>query len=728
MQKQDRAVLNGNCGAAAGTHRPRAFGRSILLCACCAGALLLAAGAPAARANDTDSDLQAPDGSFPLHGDCTFLGNRAQELGRFGAAADQAAAEARTWETLRVVGALPHVPLSIRSQSTYRPAAGIPATGPCTSIDDCIEKTARAAGVPLTHSTTDEEFLRRVRLDLTGRIPTAQEVLAFEADTSADKRAKLVDRLLGTSEWADRWAMFFGDLFRNTQFTAQVNRYQHTRDSFHLWLRDSLRENKPYDQMAREMLSAQGFSDGRAYPDSYTDYNHFRRVVGDFASNPVRPTAVGYVVGGRTTGGPIQDTYDTLASLVARDFLGIAIMDCVLCHDGAGHLEALNLWGAEALRLEGWQLASFFADLPRHQTWRTPRRRLPINPNNDRPVNANYYKIQDLAPGRTQATRQGDTAGEYLAQTEGGNRPDRLHSQRVVEPSYPFRTTATVPAGLRLREQVGHHLTGDPQFARAAVNYIWREFFSRGIVEPADQFDLARQDPAAPPDAPWDIQPSHPQLLSLLAQGFRESGHDLQWLMREITTSNTYQLSSRYEGAFSPLHEKYFVRHQVKRLSAEQMHDAIMTASGRFNTYNPTRSIRGIRYAMQFPDVRNMPPGNGANVRNARVLLQAFTPGDREESPRSREGSPLQALNLMNHPFIMARLSPAPANTTLNGSLDLADDSALVSNLYLNVLSRRPTADELDHGVNYVGNGNRRTKAANLMWVLLNKTDFIFNY
>ena len=110
------------------------------------------------------------------------------------------------------------------------------------------------------------EFLRRVRLDLTGRIPTKDEVLEFLADTSATKREQLVDRLLQTSEWADRWTMFFGDLFRNTQVTAQVNRYQWGRDSFHLYLLESMRQNKPYDQMTREMLAAEGVSDGRTYP------------------------------------------------------------------------------------------------------------------------------------------------------------------------------------------------------------------------------------------------------------------------------------------------------------------------------------------------------------------------------------------------------------------------------------------------------------------------------
>ena len=103
---------------------------------------------------------------------------------------------------------------------------------PCSDIDDCIRKTAEAAGVPLADRTTDTEFLRRVRLDLTGRIPTRDEILTFLQDPSGTKRDDLVDRLLSSSEWADRWAMFFGDLFRNTKTTAQVLRYSDGRDSF----------------------------------------------------------------------------------------------------------------------------------------------------------------------------------------------------------------------------------------------------------------------------------------------------------------------------------------------------------------------------------------------------------------------------------------------------------------------------------------------------------------
>lgn len=692
-----------------------------------AGIALLVAGlvASPARADDGDLDWQAADGSFPDHGGCTYFGPRAGVDPYLTAADDFTAMRRRASATKDVLAMIPQP----RRGGVFNAAAdsGEGTATACTGIDDCIQKTADAAGVPLTYLTTDQEFLRRVTLDLTGRIPTHDQVVAFLADKSAGKRAALVERLLDSPEWVDRWAMFFGDLFRNTARTVQVNRYPAGRDSLHLYFKESLSANKPYDQMAREMLAAEGTSDGRTYPDRFRDFQHFQDTFGNYVANPVRASAVGYVVGGRTTGGPIQDTYDSLAFFVARDFLGISAMDCVLCHDGAGHLDALSVWGARAKRLEGWSLAAFFSDIPRYQAWRHPGNQLPMNPENNRRVNANFYTVRDLATGRQQRARNGDTAGEYLGQTAGGNRPDRLHSDQFVTPAYPFATTATPNSGDRLRVQVGHYLTGDPQFARALVNYVWREFFSRGIVEPPDQFDLSRIDPASPPPDGWSIQPSHPRLLELLAKGFRDGGYDLKALMRRITNSDAYQLSSRYEGVFNPLHERYFVRHQVKRLSAEQVHDALVTASGRLRGYNVSRTFRGTAYAMQFPDVVNVPQGGASGAANVRQLLQSFTPGDRQETPRSSAGSPLQALNLMNNQFVMDQIRVSQQPGTITAALELSDD-ALVARLFLSVLNRRPTAAETAHAVRYIEGGDRGNRAADLMWALFNKTDFYFNY
>ena len=683
---------------------------------------LLLAGA--IRADDGLLDWEAADGSFPDHGGCTYFGPR-EGIGPVRTAAnDYSAMKLRTRDTHRVLAMIPQPRrggIPVRAN-----AAASPAAVNCDGIDDCVQKTADAAGVPLTYLTTDSEFLRRVRLDLTGRIPTKDEVLEFLADASADKRERLVDTLLQTPEWADRWTMFFGDLFRNTIRTAQVNRFQWGRDSLHLFLLDSMKQNKPYDQLAHELLAAEGTSDGRTYPVRYRDFQHYQSTYRDFVNNPVRASPVAYVVGSRTTGGPVQDTYDTLAFMTARDFLGISLMDCILCHDGKRHLDALSVWGASAKRLDGWKLAAFFSDIPRFQQWRYPGRLLPNDPQNGRRVNANYYFIHDMRQGVTQVFGGGDTAGAYLAQTAGGNRPDRLHAERFVEPQYPFAGNATVHSDMRLREQLGLHLTADPQFARAAVNYIWRQFFSRGIVEPPDQFDLSRLDPGTPPPAGWDIQPSHPQLLEWLADGFRESGFDLKWLMREITTSRTYQLSSRYDGVFNPLYEKYFVRHQVKRLTAEQVHDALIVASGKYSAYSVSLTFRGVQYAMKFPDVRGVPQGR-RQAAQVRMLLQAFTRGDREETPRSGEGSPLQALNLMNNPFVLSRFPVGAPTGTLAESLELADD-ALVVNLYLSVLGRHPTEAETEFAVNYLQEGDRSRRGADLMWALFNKTDFYFNY
>ncbi len=674
---------------------------------------------PSTPWNNTE-DYPPPD-----HGSCTYFGSLSEGHLNYGTGTDLSAMQQRTWQTAK---AMSFIPLSSsRQQLITRAQALTISSGACSGIDDCISKTAQAAGVPLTYLTTDQEFLRRVRLDLTGRIPSSQEVIEFLADNSLDKREQLVDRLLDSPEWVANWALYFGDHFRNTRITAQVNRYADSRDSLHMFFVESLKQNKSYNQMAGEMISSQGTSDGRTYPSQYSSYSQFQQVYGNRVTNPVRPSGVSYIVGGRTTGGPVQDTYDALAFITSRDFLGISLMECILCHDGQGHLDALSIWGANAKRLEGWQLASYFSDIPRYQTWKIPARLLPLNPQTGRRVRANYYTINDLAKGVVQRTGGGDTAGEYLAQTSGGNRPDRLHQSQYVSPAYPFQSTAQVNTSLRLREQLADHLTSDPQFSRAAVNYIWKQFFSRGIVEPADQFDLARQDPGQPPPAPWTVQPSHPELLTWLAQGFVDNGYNLKWLMRTITTSQTYQLSSRYEGIFNPLFEKYFVRHQVKRLTAEQVYDAVHLAGGLAYSYWISNTYRNLKFATDFPDVVGVPPGSSSFHENIRMFLQSFTPGDRAETLRSSDNSPLQLLNLMNNPFVMAQINPKIGQGTLWDSLEMPED-ALVRNLYLNVLGRHPTAEESSFATNYLKSGERADRASNLMWALFNRTDFYFNY
>jgi len=100
----------------------------------------------------------------------------------------------------------------------------------------------------------------RVTLDLTGRIPTASQVTAFVADTTPAKRANLVETLLGSSQWVDRWTMFFGDLYKNasTWPSTSVSVTTYGRDAFNTYIRNALVNGTPYNQVASALIGSQG--------------------------------------------------------------------------------------------------------------------------------------------------------------------------------------------------------------------------------------------------------------------------------------------------------------------------------------------------------------------------------------------------------------------------------------------------------------------------------------
>jgi len=193
--------------------------------------------------------------------------------------------------------------------------------------------------------------------------------------------------------------------------------------------------------------------------------------------------------------------------------------------------------------------------------------------------------------------------------------------------------------------------------------------------------------------------------------------------MRTIVNSRAYQLSSRYSGTWNPSNDRLFARKLVRRLWSEEIHDAIAQSSGIPTVYtnanwNPTT----VNWAMQLPE----PLNTGGTALN---LLNAFLRGNRDNAPRNGDGSLAQALALMNDNFVVStRVMTTNANGLLVRLLPLPNDQ-LVNLLYLNVLSRMPTAAELAAALANLGPPNNRTQEAqNLYWSLYNKVDFIFNY
>ena len=556
------------------------------------------------------------------------------------------------------------------------------------NIDKYLFQAMADAGVAPAPPTTDYEFVRRVTLDLTGRIPTADAVTSFVNDSNFDKRAKLVDALMASPEWVDKWTIWFGDFLQNNSQNTQIQRNILGVVAFNNYIRDSLTSGKPYNQMARELISAIGTS-------SYTQGE------------------LNYIVGGYMGGGPVQDQFDLQAANVAETFLGISHMNCLLCHNGRGHLDSLSLWGYYTTRQQAWGMASFMS---RTTTQGTPNGTTP-------PWSALNNRVND-----------------YQLNTTTGNRPARctvdangrcVGATQTVKPTYLF-DGATAPAGTDYRAFLGQKITSDFQFARATVNYIWEYFFGLGIVSPSNQFDPMRLDPDNPPtDCPSDknpctLQPTNARLLNALAQDFVNSGYNLKALMKEIANSRAYQLSSRYTGTWDPNSQTLFARHLVRRMWSEEVADAITQSSGVTATYtnanwNPTT----VNWAMKLPEPRN----TGGNGTAASVgFLDAFLRGNRDDQDRRGDGSISQALDLMNDNFIMQRVNSSAATSLIVKALALPNDQ-LVSTLFLNVLSRYPTAAEMSTALqNLQTQATRTTEARYLYWSLYNKVDFVFNY
>jgi len=326
---------------------------------------------------------------------------------------------------------------------------------------------------------------------------------------------------------------------------------------------------------------------------------------------------------------------------------------------------------------------------------------------------------------------------DYQLNTTTGNRPARctvdangrcVGATQTVKPTYIF-DGSTASAGQDYRAVLGQKITSDFQFARATVNYIWEYFFGLGIVSPSNQFDPMRLDPDNPPSdcpstSPCTLQPTNARLLNALAEDFINSGYNLKSLMREIANSRAYQLSSRYNGTWDANSQTLFARHLVRRLWSEEVADSVAQSSGIPTTYN--NAVWGpVSWAMKLPEPLNT-GGNGTAA--SQTFLDAFLRGNRDDQERRGDGSISQALDLMNDNFVMQRVNSNAASSLIVKALALPNDQ-LVSTLFLNVLSRYPTATEMSTALQNLQTQATRTQEARyLYWSLYNKVDFVFNY
>jgi hypothetical protein len=217
-------------------------------------------------------------------------------------------------------------------------ATPFPQVAPNNKIDELVLANLKRLGIPPSDLCSDEVFLRRVYLDVIGVLPTPDEVRAFAQDKAADRRSKLIDRLLDREEFADCWAMKWSELLRiKSEFPVFL--WPKAAHAYHRWVRQSILENKPYDQFVRELLIASGSNFRRG------EVNFFRANQPAAGTNP-------------DPAKPIVRDPQTMAETTAMVFMGVR-MGCARCH---GH--PAEHWSLD----DNLGLAAFFSKVAMKQT------------------------------------------------------------------------------------------------------------------------------------------------------------------------------------------------------------------------------------------------------------------------------------------------------------------------------------------------------------------------
>ena len=568
-------------------------------------------------------------------------------------------------------------------------------------VDALIEGELTQANITPAPLVNDDTFLRRASLDLTGTIPTPNQITDFALDPDPAKRTKLVDKLLASEQYADIWASYWREVIfsRATEARARI-----MQDLFETWMKDQLAKNVGWDKIATELLTATGSTkeDG----DVALIYCH--------------------------TGEP-----EELAAETARIFLGIQIQ-CANCHN-----HPYEKWTREDFH----QFAAFF---PRIQVRPEPDNqgtflvksvdtgtgRQAMRANFDRTqafvrmdqnrdgkvTKTEVATVKFLADRFDQMLAQADTNKDGALTKEefekvprpDNNQPGRGSAEhympdlddptaegKLMQPVF-FVNHAKIKTGtddLDRRETLAKYITArnNPTFARAFVNRIWAEMIGEGFTDVID-----------------DMGPEHDakaeKVIDLLADSFTSSGYDIQWLYRTIANTHVYQRQLRT----STTSEGVFAAASPTRLRSDQIYNSLTSILGDGIVPQQARGGMGGGAAQRFAN-----QGGRKGFGN----LFGFDPS----TPQADIiGTVPQALFLMNQGGLNTAMRAAGRTRLATLLTNNKDDHDALSELYLLVLSREPSKSEVEVNLAYLTSvGNRSEAFEDMLWALLNSSEFI---
>jgi len=488
---------------------------------------------------------------------------------------------------------------------------------PANRIDELVFVSLKRLDIQPANICSDAVFVRRAYLDVIGTLPTGHEAREFILDKHPAKRSALIDRLVERDEFADYWAMKWSDLLR-VKAEFPINLWPNAAQAYHRWILASIRENKPYDRFARELLASSGsnFRDGPV--------NFYR------AMQNREPAGV--------------------AQTVALTFMG----------------ERADKWPKEKLLA----FAGFFSQIG----YKSPP---------EWKEEVVYFDPGLATNGLAKAAAFPDGKSVKLSTDKD---PREVFADWLIDAKNPW-------------------------FARNIVNRVWSWLLGRGIIHEPDDIR---------PDNP----PSNPELLAYLEKELVESKYDLKQLYRLILNSQTYQLSSIPKSDKAGA-EANFAHYPLRRLDAEVLIDALNQITGTTEKYSsaipePFTFIPEDQRSIALPD---------GSISSS--FLELFGRPSRDtglESERNNRPAAAQRLHLLNSSHVQRKIEQSRMIQFQTGAKKTPDEIAI--GIYLGMLSRFPTGEELKTVAAYFKSGKVREReaAVDLAWALVNSPEFLYRH
>jgi len=617
----------------------------------------------------------------------------------------------------------PYARLSPADQAFVKKLYGLSPANLANQIDAFVTRKLAAKNTKPNPKTTDEQFVRRVYLEITGTIPTFDQTLDFLESKSPEKRRKLIDSLLETEAYVSHSFNWFADMLRAVSITNDWFIYENYLE----WIKQSIRANKPYDKLVYEMLSADG----------------------PMRENP----AAGYFL--RDRGMPLGNLATT-----ATIFLGTEIT-CAECHD-----HPFEDW----TQMDFYSLAAYLGRTRDQFSDKESQKQLERIESEERAADASLgadgFSIDFRLITNANQLQVWDDPKKQLKLPKTYKYEDGKPDQ-VVVPSTLFGEKPDLAAFESPRDAYAAWMTSkaNPMFTKTAVNRLWKRAFGLALYEPMGNIqDLKNSE--------------NPELFTFLEGAFQELNFDLKEFLRSIYYTEAWQRQATLEGpTLSQIggNEYHFPGPVLKRMTAQQLWDSFLTLTvpdpmrykrevsqslADYMTFDlskvegeealklvaamsqlrsrtissgaPSEKVWSAESTAVDPESSRMVKYAGSYLARASEIcqpapnghfLRAWGQSDRSLVDASSDnGSVPQILTMINGPFTQMLIKPDSLIFKSTGSQRGTGDK--MEKIYLSILNRYPQGKEKTICSKAIRSDDEGY--GDLIWALVNTREFLF--